>query len=120
MYWGTARFEEVKELELRQIRKKGASLEISILKGKKNQTRKLQRCIIHPNALHHKGKMCPVDLIDSYLVHRKNLGHNSDHDYLFLKLVPSLKEFVLRITSQFKFLWFLLLMITIGSASRGT
>ena len=52
MYWGTARFEEVKELELRQARKKGASLEISILKGKKNQTRKLQRCIIHPNALH--------------------------------------------------------------------
>merc|ERR1712215_431240 len=63
MYWGTARFEEVKELELRQVRKKGASLEISILKGKKNQTRKLQRCIIHPNALHHKGKMCPVYLI---------------------------------------------------------
>ena len=76
MYWGTARFEEVKQLELRQIRKKGASLEISILKGKKNQTRKLQRCIIYPNALHHKGKMCPVDLIDSYLVHCKNLGIN--------------------------------------------
>ena len=70
-------------MELRQVRKKGASLEISILKGKKNQTRRLQRCIIHPNALHHKGKMCPVDLIDTYLVHRKNLGHNSDHDHLF-------------------------------------
>ena len=69
MYYITARFEEVKELELRQVHKKGASLEISILKGKKNQTRKLQRCIIHPNTLHHKGKMCPVDLIDSYLVH---------------------------------------------------
>ena len=36
MYWGTARFEEVKELELRQICKKGASLEIKILKGKKS------------------------------------------------------------------------------------
>ena len=35
MFWGTARFEEVKELELRQICKKGASLEIKILKGKK-------------------------------------------------------------------------------------
>ena len=38
MYLGTARFEEVKELELRQICKKGASLEIKILKGKNNQT----------------------------------------------------------------------------------
>ena len=28
MNWGTARFEEVKELELRQICKKGASLEM--------------------------------------------------------------------------------------------
>ena len=83
MYWGTARFEEVKELELRQICKKGASLEIKILKGKKNQTRKLQRCVIHPNSLHYQGRMCPVDLIDSYLVHRNNLGHNSDHDYIF-------------------------------------
>ena len=83
MYWGTARFEEVKELELRQICKKGASLEIKILKGKKNQTRKLQRCVIHPIALHHQGRMCPVALIDSYLVHRNNLGHNSDHNYIF-------------------------------------
>ena len=33
MYRGTARFEEIKELELRQIFKKGASLEIKILKG---------------------------------------------------------------------------------------
>ena len=41
MYWGTARFEEVKELELRQICKKGASLEIKILKGKTNKTKKL-------------------------------------------------------------------------------
>ena len=35
MYYGTARFEEVKELELRQITKKGASLELQIFKGKK-------------------------------------------------------------------------------------
>ena len=41
MYYGTARFEEVKELELRQICKKGASLEVKIFKGKKNQTRNL-------------------------------------------------------------------------------
>ena len=27
--------------------------------------------------------MCPVDLIDSYLIHRKSLGHNSDRDLLF-------------------------------------
>ena len=83
MYWGTARFEEVKEVELRQICKKGASLEIKILKGKKNQTRKLQRCVIHPNSLYYQWRICPVDLIDSYLVHRNNLGHNSDHDYIF-------------------------------------
>ena len=83
MYWGIGRFEEVKKLELRQICKKGASLKISILKVKENQTRKLQRYIIHPNSLHHKAKMCPVYLIDSYLVHRKNLGHNLDRDYLF-------------------------------------
>ena len=83
IYYGTARFKEVKELELRQICKKGASLEIKILKGKKNQTRKLQRCVIHPNAFHHQGRMCPVALIDSYLVHCNNLGHNSDHDYIF-------------------------------------
>ena len=83
MYYGIARFKEVKELELRQILKKGASLELHILKGKKNQTRRLQRCIIHPNALHHQGKMCPVALLGSYLVHRKNLSHNEDHDLIF-------------------------------------
>ena len=82
MYYITARFKEVKELELRQIFKKGASLEVHILKGKKNQTRRLQRCIIHPNALHHQEKMCPVTLLDSYLVHCKNLGHSGDHDLL--------------------------------------
>ena len=92
MYWGTARFEEVKELELRQICKKGASLEIKILKGKKNQTRKLQRCIIHPNALHHQGRMCPVDLIDSYLVYHNNLGHNLDHNYIFPQVGAKLER----------------------------
>ena len=83
MYWDTARFEEVKELQLRQICKKGASLEIKILKGKKNQTRKLQRCVIHPNSLEFKGKMCPVALLDTYLIHCNNFGHNSDNDYIF-------------------------------------
>ena len=83
MYWRTARFEEVKELELRQICKKGAFLEVKILKGKKNKTRKLQRCVIHPNSLEFKGKMCPVALLDIYLIHHNNLSHNSDDSYIF-------------------------------------
>ena len=37
MYYITARFEEIKVLELRQICKKGASLEVLIYKGKRNQ-----------------------------------------------------------------------------------
>ena len=83
MYWGTGRFEDVKELQLRQICKKGASLEIKILKGKKNQTRKLQRCVIHPNSLKYQGKMCPVALIELYLTLCYKLGHNSDNYYIF-------------------------------------
>ena len=38
MYGARAQFKEVQELDHRQICKKGASLEIKILKGKKNQT----------------------------------------------------------------------------------
>ena len=34
MYFGTARFEELKDLELQQINKKGTSVEIPIRKGK--------------------------------------------------------------------------------------
>ena len=83
MYYSTARFEELKELELRQISIKGASIEIQICNGKQNQTRKLQRCIIHPNSLEYKGKMCPVKLIVCYLSLPHKLGHNSDNDYLF-------------------------------------
>ena len=83
MCWGPAKFEEIQELELRQVRKIGTSLETFILKGKRTHSRSLKRCIIHPTSLHEKGKMCPVDLIDSYLVHRKSLGHNSDRDHLF-------------------------------------
>ena len=56
MYYITARFEEVKVLELRQICKKGASLEVLIYKGKNNQKRQLQRCVIHPNSLSSQGK----------------------------------------------------------------
>ena len=41
MYYLTAQFEEVKDLEFRQIFKKGTSLEVHIYKGKRNQTRKL-------------------------------------------------------------------------------
>ena len=55
MYLTTARFEEVYELELRQISKKGASYKIKIYMGKANQTRKLQKCIIHSNALEYLG-----------------------------------------------------------------
>ena len=47
-YYLTARFEEVRGLELRQIVSQGASLEVTILKGKKNQKKKAQRCVIHP------------------------------------------------------------------------
>ena len=83
MYWGTARFEEVKELQLRQICKKGASLEIKVVNRKKNQTRKLQRCVIHPNSLEFQGKMCPVALIELYLTLRNKLSHNWDNDYIF-------------------------------------
>ena len=50
MYWGTARFEEIVALEIHQLVKKGASIELQIRKGKTNQDRKLQRCIVHPNA----------------------------------------------------------------------
>ena len=93
MYWGTARFEEVRELELRQIHKKGAFLKIQIRKGKINQMRKLQQCLIHPNSLEYKGKMCPVGLIDSYLTLCNKLGHNSDNYYIFPNLVLNLKTF---------------------------
>ena len=27
--------------------------------------------------------MCPVALLESYLIHHNNLGHNSDNDYIF-------------------------------------
>ena len=83
MYYITARFEEVKDLELRQICKKGASLEVLIYKGKKNQKRQLQRCVIHPNSLSHQGKICPVSLLDTYLAHRNSLGHNGENDLIF-------------------------------------
>merc|ERR1711873_224436 len=47
-YYLTARFKEIRGLELRQIATKGASLEVTILKGKKNPKKKAQRCVIHP------------------------------------------------------------------------
>ena len=78
MFWGTARFEEVRELEMRQIMKKGASYEIKIYKGKANQTRKLQKCIIHPNALEYLRNYCPVTLLHSYLAAHTELGHPSN------------------------------------------
>ena len=83
MYYLTARFEEVKVLELRQICTKGASLEVQIFKGKKNQKRKLQRCVIHPISSSSKGQTCPVYLINKYLAHRSSLGHNGENDLIF-------------------------------------
>ena len=73
----------VKGLELRQICKKGALLEVLIYKGKRNQTRKLQRCVIHPNSLSYQGKICPVSLLDSYLAHRNSLDQNGENDLIF-------------------------------------
>ena len=83
MYYITARFEKVKVLELREICKKGASLEVLIFKGKRNQKRKLQRCIIHPISSSSQGQTCPVYLLDKYLAHRNSLGHNGENDLIF-------------------------------------
>ena len=70
-------------MELRQIVPKGASLEVTILKGKKNQKKKAQRCVIHPISSDAKGQTCPVYLIQKYLDHRASLGHNGKNDYIF-------------------------------------
>ena len=83
MYYITARFEEVKDLELRQICKKGASIELLIYKGKRNQTRQLQRCVIHPNSMSYMEKTCPVTLLDDYLALCHSLGHNHENDFIF-------------------------------------
>ena len=68
---------------MRQICKKGASLEVQIFKGKRNQKRKLQRCIIHPISSSSQGQTCPVYLLDKYLAHRISLGHNVENDLIF-------------------------------------
>ena len=83
MYYLTARFEEVKVLELRQLCTKGASLEVQIFKGKRNQKRKLQRCVIHPISSSSQGQTCPVYLLNKYLAHRSSLGHNGENDLIF-------------------------------------
>ena len=70
-------------MELRQICKKGASIEVLIYKGKRNQTRQLQRCVIHPNSLSYQGKTCPVALLEDYLALRHSLGHNGENDLIF-------------------------------------
>ena len=58
-------------------------MELLIYKGKKNQTRQLQRVIIHPNSMKHTGKECPVALLDDYLGFRYSLGQDSGNDYIF-------------------------------------
>ena len=82
-YYLTARFEEVSRLELRQIVTRGASLEVTFLKGKKNQKKKAQRSVIHPISSNTKGQTCPVYLIQKYLAHRVSLGHNGPNDFIF-------------------------------------
>ena len=71
------------ELEIRQIVEKGASYEIKIYKGKASQTRKLQKCIIHPNVLQYLGDYCQVALLDSYMAACVDLGYASNSNYLF-------------------------------------
>ena len=82
-YYLTARFEEVSRLELRQIVTRGASLEVTILKGKKNQKKKAQKSVIHPISSNAKGQTCPVYLIQKYLAHRVSLGHDGPNDFVF-------------------------------------
>ena len=82
-YYLTAQFEEVRGLELRQIVTQGASLEVTILKGRNNQKKKAQRCVIHPISSAAKGQTCPVYLIQKYLDHRASLGHNGKNYYVF-------------------------------------
>ena len=84
MYYMSARFEEVKELELRQIGKKGVSIELLVYKGKRNQTRQLQRVVIHPNSMSHMGKACPVALLDDYLDLHHSLGHDGRKELHFV------------------------------------
>ena len=86
MYWGTARFEEIVPLQIRQLVRKGASFELQIRKGKKNQERKLQRCIVHPNAKAYAGNFCPVAILDAYLAARLKLVPASGDDILFPNL----------------------------------
>ena len=83
MCYMTAQLEEVKDLELQQIGKKEPSIELLVYKGKRNQTRQLQKVVIHPNSMSHAGKFCPVALLDNYLALRHSLGHNGKNDYIF-------------------------------------
>ena len=82
-YYLTARFEEVSRLELRQIVTRGESLEVTFLKGKKNQKKRAQRSVIHPISSNTKGQTCPVYLIQKYLAHRVSLGHSGPNDFIF-------------------------------------
>merc|ERR1712115_616935 len=69
--------------KLVKVSKKGASLELQIRKGKKNQTKKLQRCIVHPNAKAYAGNFCPVAILDTYLAARLKLVPASGDDLVF-------------------------------------
>merc|ERR1712121_322529 len=82
-YYLNAQFEEVSLLELRQIVTRGASLEVTILKGKKNQKKTVQRCVIHPTSSDTRGQTCPVFLIQTYLAHRVSLGHDGPNEFVF-------------------------------------
>ena len=53
LYWGTAHFEEIVPLQICQLVKKGASFELQICKGKKNQTKSCKGalCILMPRLM---------------------------------------------------------------------
>ena len=58
MYWGIARFEEIADLFIRQVKKKGASFMLLIQKRKTSKVFKLQRCVVHPNSREYLGIFC--------------------------------------------------------------
>merc|ERR1712101_3923 len=66
--------------------KKGASFELQICKGKRNQTKKLQRCIVHPNAKAYAGNFCLMAILEAYLAARLKLVPASGDDLVFPNL----------------------------------
>ena len=99
MYWGTARYEKIVAMEISQITKKGASFELLIRKGKCNQTRKLQRMVVHPNSCTALGNYCPVKVLEVYLSARLRLDPASGNDWLFPNLNSTYGRFSVQTVS---------------------